>query len=344
MTTAQQCTAAWPLDSRVGAFDLLAAPLVFAVPHHLSDVNNWHHHIPFAFFLMQLMQPKVFVELGTHKGDSYCAFCQAAKEQSPPTACYAVDTWAGDKHADFYGPEVLQRLKTYHDPQYGHFSRLVQSTFDAALSHFADGSIDLLHIDGLHEYEAVRHDFETWLPKMSRHGVVLMHDIDVRENGFGVWRLWDELAPRYPSQRFKFAHGLGILGVGSQLAPAASILLNLDPGQWSDLERLFFALGNRCYLLGERARLSNLSERQDLELRDSRQLTEDLRRSSQAALDEARAELQRMRDQLERMRAERDHARQQIASIYSSTSWRVTRPLRVVAPLVRAQSAGHRQH
>jgi hypothetical protein len=44
---------------------------------------------------------------------------------------------------------------------------LIRSTFDDALGYFADGSLDLLHIDGRHLNNDVAHDFETWLPKLT---------------------------------------------------------------------------------------------------------------------------------------------------------------------------------
>jgi len=111
--------------------------------------------------------------------------------------CYAVDTWRGDEHAGFYTDDIFNEFSSYHDTRYRSFSRLLRSTFDEALQYFKDGSVDLLHIDGLHTYEAVKHDFDTWLPKLSDRAVVLMHDHHVRENHFGVWKLWAELSKRY---------------------------------------------------------------------------------------------------------------------------------------------------
>jgi len=77
-------------------------------------------------------------------------------------------------------------------------------------SGFPDASIDLLHIDGTHTYDDVKADFESWLPKLSPNGIVLLHDVILRDRGFGVWKLWEEIAREDNSFLFEFGYGLGV--------------------------------------------------------------------------------------------------------------------------------------
>lgn len=191
----------------------LSEPLRFVYP------PLWVGHIPFAFWLMEAMQPRCLVELGTHSGNSYCAFLQALRGLGLSPACYAVDTWQDDPHAGYYGNEVYAELSAHHDLLYGGFSHLLRMTFDDALGHFSDGSVDLLHIDGQHTYEAVSHDVRSWLPKVSSRSLLLMHDINVRERDFGVWRVWEELCADYPSFTFLHSNGLGVAWTGSEPMP-----------------------------------------------------------------------------------------------------------------------------
>jgi hypothetical protein len=186
----------------------------FLVPERMVP-SGWHEHAPFAFWLAAALEPRTFVELGTHFGYSYGVFCQAVQTLRLPTRCFAIDTWQGDEHAGHYGPQVFAALRTYHEPRYASFSRLVRSTFAEALVQFADGSVDLLHIDGRHLYEDVREDFETWRAKLAPDAIVLFHDTQVMDRGFGVFRFWQEIAP--PSPHFEFTHGngLGVLAVGA---------------------------------------------------------------------------------------------------------------------------------
>jgi glycosyltransferase involved in cell wall biosynthesis len=223
-------------------------PIVFSTPRRLTPISAWHGHIPFAMCLVDLLKPGTVVELGTHYGDSYCAFCQAVLELNLGTRCYAIDTWEGESHSGLYGPEVLASLRDYHDPLYGSFSSLVKTTFDDALAYFSDGTIDLLHIDGYHTYEVVKHDFESWLPRMSIRGVVLFHDINVRERDFGVWKLWDELQQQYPHFEFLHGYGLGLLAVGKDFPTAFQEFLEASLEDGANIRRFFSQLGQRLTL------------------------------------------------------------------------------------------------
>ncbi len=192
------------------------------------DTSAWIEHIPFAFWIIENLMPKMVVELGVHNGTSYFSFCQAVKRLNIDALCFGVDTWKGDEHSGFYEEEVFGKVMDHNGQKYSRFSTLIKSTFDEAKDYFIDGSIDLLHIDGMHTYESVRHDFETWLPKLTPNAIVLFHDINVRDRNFAVFRFWEELKQKYRHFQFDFGHGLGILAMGEVASEEISALLNTN--------------------------------------------------------------------------------------------------------------------
>lgn len=205
-------------------------------PLYLSDVSSWHGHVPFAFWLTQVLRPRSFVELGVHAGDSYMAFLQGIKESGETCSAQGIDTFEGDEHSGSYNPDMYQMVSTVHDHIYGNFSTLIKSRFEDHVNAYSSGQIDLLHIDGCHTYEAVDRDFNMWLPKMSRRGVMILHDIDVTNvMGFGVFRKWDELNLRYPHFEFFHSNGLGMLLVGPEPEPFLADICNVNSkteGRW----------------------------------------------------------------------------------------------------------------
>jgi hypothetical protein len=215
--------------------------------------SAWSGHLGFAGWLVEEHRPTVLVELGTHRGLSFMAFCQAVVANRIDCRCFAVDSWQGDPHAGVYGEEVFSEVSSYRASRYAGFSELLRMRFDDALEYFEDGSVDLLHIDGMHTYDAVKHDFETWLPKLSKRAVVLLHDTSVREREFGVWRYWDELSDKYPSFEFTHSHGLGVVALRDDTLPA---LTGLDLASVPFVRRLFERLGEREEVDMEIARLN----------------------------------------------------------------------------------------
>lgn len=229
-----------------------AAPLAFLdaslapafwVPRRLGAISYWWGHVPFAHWLVAALRPRVVVELGTFNGVSFSAFCEAMRRQGIAGRCYAVDTWSDVEHYGMHDDSTFLELGAYCRTHFGGLAELVRSTFRDALPSFADGSIDLLHIDGPHTYESAREEFECWLPKLSDRGVVLMHDTNVRDVGFGVWRLWDELRTTYPSFEFLHACGLGIVATGPSVPRVIKDLHDLTAEQVVTLQERLAMLG-----------------------------------------------------------------------------------------------------
>ena len=315
----------------MNVFDPLRIPLVMVLPEHLSDVGSWHEHIPFAFMLMAVAHPKTLVELGTHKGDSYCAFCQAIQALDIDTRSYAVDTWCGDVQAGVYGDEVLETLRQYHDPRYGAFSSLMRMTFDEAKGHFQDGSIDLLHIDGLHTEDAVRHDFESWLPKLSSRSVVLFHDTQVFRDDFGVWKVWRECADKYPHFEFTHGNGLGVLLVGQE-APAGLVELCASEGERrAAVAALFQALGARIRLM----RHENMLRDQVDELWKRTHQAEATALHWEQQASEQKQANSMLTERIAELGKEVKGLKSDLQNVLSSRSWRATKPLRWLVARLR---------
>ncbi|HTV65511.1 MAG TPA: class I SAM-dependent methyltransferase [Bryocella sp.] len=220
----------------------LPSPTFLPRRYKPRNVGEWTGHLTFASELIGDLEPGLIVELGTHWGEAYFTFCQTVQERGLSTLCYAVDHWLGDEHAGHYGEEVFEEVGRYNDRFYRQFSYLLRRSFDDALAQFADNTIDLLHIDGLHTYDAVTRDFRNWLPKVSPGGIVLLHDLTPRHQDFGVWRLWDEIKREFPDN-FEFHHswGLGVVrkAGGRRSTLLTELLFDSSPAVREDLRRRY---------------------------------------------------------------------------------------------------------
>jgi Methyltransferase domain len=164
-------------------------------------------HLPFACDLIAALKPQTFVQLGVDYGDTYFGFCQAVQENSVTCTCYGVDTWPANRP----DAPAFDAVNSYNERHHRSFSYLLKSTFDEAIRQFSDGSIGILHIAGVKTYEAARHAFERWFPKVRPGGVILLDDIAVRLPDYGVWRLWEELGRKFQAFAFPNNNGLGVL-------------------------------------------------------------------------------------------------------------------------------------
>lgn len=118
----------------------------------------------------------VIVEIGSWKGRSTIWLAKGSR------AGHGVKIYAVDPHANTPGHRRQGEQWTYDE-----FKRNIVkagiadlvvplvSTSETAASDFAE-PVEMIFIDGDHEYESVRRDFELWFPKVIENGVMAFHD------------------------------------------------------------------------------------------------------------------------------------------------------------------------
>ena len=183
----------------------------------LLRFSPWSGHRYFIYDLIANEAPNIVVELGSYYGCSSFAIAQAIKDHNLDTIFWGIDTWQGDDFTETdYTQNVYQDFCNVREKCYSeNYIKMLRMTFDEAVARFEDETIDLLHIDGSHHYEDVKHDFLTWKSKVKKDGIILFHDIaddKIYDEILGSHQFWMDLKEEYPfTLQFDFSMGLGIL-------------------------------------------------------------------------------------------------------------------------------------
>jgi len=122
---------------------------------------------------------KVGVEIGCYTGESAEIGALFLKQ------LYCVDPWEGGRSR--HEPEFDLRLA-----RFANVIKMKTTSHDAATK-FANSSIDILYLDGRHDYGNVRQDILDWFPKVRMGGHVSGHDYNEGKLHAGLVRAVNEV-------------------------------------------------------------------------------------------------------------------------------------------------------
>lgn len=186
---------------------------IFKYETMFDDLGGpWAGHKYFGYDLVRNLKPKKIVELGTHLGCSLFSLAQSIHDGKLNIQIDAIDTWQGDKHSSIYGENIFQRVQEIKRACYPKVNiNFIRKTFDQASKKYPDNSIDILHIDGMHTYKMVKHDYATWINRVNKNGIIMLHDTAVKKWGFGVHKLFTEVKRKFKTIEFAHSYGLGVI-------------------------------------------------------------------------------------------------------------------------------------
>jgi len=155
--------------------------IIKKIPHIYQEAQfgeDWFSY-PNLYRDMVLKFPSgsKFVEIGSWKGKSSVFMAVEIANSNKNIKFYCVDTWNGSsEHKDVVEIDFLYDIFIDNmKPLENYYKSMRKNSIEAA-NHFEDDSLDFVFIDASHEYEDVKKDIQTWLPKVKKNGVLAGHD------------------------------------------------------------------------------------------------------------------------------------------------------------------------
>lgn len=229
-------------NESLGALPSLSSRAMFWRPKYLCE-SSWLDHLPFAFWLIESIKPKILVELGVGTGASYFAFCQAMDKLNVDGRCYGIDQWQTTEHAQ----QQFTQVQRYNKEQYEEFSRLVSDSWRQAADHFLNSSVNLLHLNTADAELPLLEIFQQWLPKLSSDAVVLLHHSQNTQL-LQVQALKKQLQSEHRHFEFMQQHGLLVVAIKEMPSLSFERLMDIHPGDktYEVVQSVFSRLGKAC--------------------------------------------------------------------------------------------------
>jgi predicted O-methyltransferase YrrM len=154
------------------------------------------------------------LEIGTYRGGTLFVFSQLA---APGATVISLDfhfTFLGKVYGAIQKP-LLRKFVRNGKSLFLLREDSHQPSTLATIRHILHGhELDFLFIDGDHTYEGVREDFNMYSPLVRDGGLIAFHDIAQSGGSREVYRLWEEVKPKYDYEEFIHHTGSGAMGIG----------------------------------------------------------------------------------------------------------------------------------
>jgi cephalosporin hydroxylase len=177
-----------------------------------KDIQGWYdwHKLTQRLVLSSIQQGSVYIEVGVWKGKSLIAFGEECKRFGKRVKIYGIDLFGGkqddnlmDKIVEADGGSFFgQTQKNLLDCQIE--AKLIRGDSVKTAEQFENNTADIIVIDALHTYEAVKKDTLAWMPKLKSGGHMLWHDCDRDEVRRAVRDSW---GPNFKIEKPRTGYG-----------------------------------------------------------------------------------------------------------------------------------------